>query len=144
MSGELADQFESPIISLIEGEPYAGIPTIEDSSVPLILIPKEPGVQPPMFEFRRVGDPQNRTYEIRIGGRVTLIEGSSVVAVRDRPAQAWGIFFQETENGFIIQRSIFRPATVWTAEKDRIDIRINPSTNFPKQQLFRFKGLTGV
>lgn len=56
MSGELADRFESPIISLKEGEPYVGIPTIEDSSVPLILIPKEPGVQPPMVGSSNLGE----------------------------------------------------------------------------------------
>lgn len=47
MSGELADQFVSPITSLQDGEPYVGIPGILDSSVPLILIPRDPGVQPP-------------------------------------------------------------------------------------------------
>ncbi|KIO03464.1 hypothetical protein M404DRAFT_1001377 [Pisolithus tinctorius Marx 270] len=72
MSGELADQFESPIISLIEGEPYAGIPTIEDSSVPLILIPKEPGVQPPMVGLGSYIAPQylmshENTYSLNLG-----------------------------------------------------------------------------
>ncbi|KAI6001198.1 hypothetical protein EDD15DRAFT_2192863 [Pisolithus albus] len=154
MSGELADQFVSPITSLLDGEPYVGIPGILDSSVPLILIPRDPGVQPPelmgggripcpqQFTFTRVGDPENRTYEIRIDDRVTRIEGDSVVAVRDGPAQAWGINFRESENAFIIQRDMFRPATVWTAEGDQINIRINPSTSFPRPQLFRFSGLT--
>lgn len=142
MSGELADQFVSPITSLLDGEPYVGIPGILDSSVPLILIPRDPGVQPPEFTFTRVGDPEDRTYEIRIDDRATLIEGGNVVAVRDGPAQAWGINFRESENAFIIQRDMFRPATVWTAEGDQIKIRINPSTSFPRPQLFRFSGLT--
>lgn len=42
------------------------------------------------------------------------------MAVRDGPAQEWGIRFSESENAFTIQRGILRPATVWTAEGDQV------------------------
>lgn len=101
MSGKLAEEFTSPITSLQDGEPYVGIPYIQGSSVPLILIPRNPGVQPPNFNFKRVGNSEDRTYEIRIDDRATLIEERSVVAVRDGDAQAWGIHFIESENAFM-------------------------------------------
>ncbi|KAI5983120.1 hypothetical protein EDD15DRAFT_2376860 [Pisolithus albus] len=146
MPNNLKVDAEVIISSALEGYPYVGIPPILPTILPVNLIEREPGVQPPRFIFRRVG---NNVYTLTINGlQVVEFKGNLFAAVEGVP-QEWVVTYRENLDAYTIVKRLDSPEEIgWIAPIDgdnrQIGVRhliVGPSNPpfYPPQELYRFE-----
>ncbi|KAI6043701.1 hypothetical protein EDC04DRAFT_2649601 [Pisolithus marmoratus] len=136
------------IYSMLDGNPYVGIPLYLPAIIPVNLIERGSVVQPPTFIARRVGD---HTYTLTINGyRTVELEGRLFGAV-EFPPQEWVITYRKNHDAYTITKRLDGPEEVgWIApfedEDERRQIRIGPLVTgrsyppfYPPHELFKFE-----
>ncbi|KAI6042264.1 hypothetical protein EDC04DRAFT_3139258 [Pisolithus marmoratus] len=134
------------ISSTLEGYPYVGIPPILPTIIPINLIERRPGVQPPRFAFRRVG---GNIYTITINGlQVIELEGRLFAVVEGAP-QEWVITYRENHDAYTIVKRLDASEEIgWVApiEGESRQILVQPllpgrssPPSYRPQELYRFE-----
>lgn len=80
------------IYSLVDGEPYVGIPLIKPVTVPVRLFARDSVTEAPTFELEKVGE---RTYLIIANGYRTQDQDGLLVGSIEGEAQRWYIEYAE-------------------------------------------------
>ncbi|KAI6032351.1 hypothetical protein BKA83DRAFT_682620 [Pisolithus microcarpus] len=146
MPNNLKTDSEVVIYSALDGNPYVGVPQILPTILPVNLIEREPGVQPPRFIFRQVGD---NVYTLTINGlQVIELEGK-LFAVVEGDLQEWVVTYRENHDAYTIVKRLDSPEEIgWIAPIDNNSrqIRVGPlivgwsfPPFYPPQELYRFE-----
>ncbi|KIK12686.1 hypothetical protein PISMIDRAFT_689272 [Pisolithus microcarpus 441] len=146
MPNNLKADAEVIISSALGGNPYVGVPRILPTILPVNLIERESGVQPPRFVFRRVGDD---IYTLTINGlQVAELEGK-LFAVVEGNAQEWVVRYRENHDAYTIVKRLDSPEEIgWIApiDDDSEQIGVGPlivgrsfPPFYPPQELYRFE-----
>lgn len=131
------------IYSLVDGEPYVGIPPTKPVTVPVLLYARDSVIEPPTFDMEQVGE---CTYVISANGYKTQDQDGLLVGSIDGEAQKWRIEYAERHDAYIIAKENDR-SVGWVAptdEENQVQVRLlimGPSEPpfYPSNQLFRFK-----
>ncbi|KAI6149181.1 hypothetical protein BKA82DRAFT_1001401 [Pisolithus tinctorius] len=135
------------IYSMVDGEPYVGMPPTKPTTLPVLLYARDSVKEPPMFNMEKVGD---RTYVISARNHKTREERGLLIGSIEGEAQKWCIQYTERNDAYIIVKENDR-SVGWVApmnEEGREDRQIlvrqlivGPSEPpfYPSNQLFRFK-----
>ncbi|KAI5983125.1 hypothetical protein EDD15DRAFT_2522355 [Pisolithus albus] len=145
MPNNLKVDSEVTISSALEGYPYVGVPRILPTILPVNLIERVPGVQPPRFIFRRVGD---NVYTLTINGlQVIELEGKLFAVVEGEP-QEWVVTYRENHDAYTITKRLDSPEEIgWIAPiaGNTEQIGVGPlivgrsfPPYYPPQELYRF------
>ncbi|KAI6043703.1 hypothetical protein EDC04DRAFT_2890621 [Pisolithus marmoratus] len=135
------------ISSTLKGNPYVGIPLILPTILPVNLIERGDGVQPPRFVFRLV---EGNIYTMTINGlNVVEREGKLFAVVEEEgPAQEWVITYRENHDAYTIVKRDAAEEIGWVAptqdESPQILVQLLlPGRSFPPsyrpQELYRFE-----
>ncbi|KAI6042255.1 hypothetical protein EDC04DRAFT_2661839 [Pisolithus marmoratus] len=135
------------ISSTLKGNPYVGIPLILPTILPVNLIERGSGVQPPRFVFRLV---EGNIYTMTINGlNVVEREGKLFAVVEEvGPAQEWVITYRENHDAYTIVKRDVAEEIGWVAptqdESHQILVQLLlPGRSFPPsyrpQELYRFE-----
>ncbi|KAI6098258.1 hypothetical protein EDD16DRAFT_568334 [Pisolithus croceorrhizus] len=131
------------IYSLVNEEPYLGIPPTKPVTVPVLLYSRDSVDRPPTFDVEKVGE---RTYVIRASGYRLRDQDGRLVGSLDGEAQRWRIEYSERNDAYVVTKENDR-SVGWVApvegDERQIQIRtliVGPSEPpyYPSNQLFRF------
>lgn len=144
MPNPLKPSKNAVIYSLVDGEPYVGIPPTKPVTVPVRLYARDSVTEAPTFELEKVGE---RTYLISANGYKTQDQDGLLVGSVEGEAQRWYIEYAERHDAYLITKENER-GVGWIAPADNNEgqIRIGnlimgPSFPpfYPSIQLFRFR-----
>ncbi|KAI6110811.1 hypothetical protein EDD16DRAFT_1893144 [Pisolithus croceorrhizus] len=146
MPNPLRPSKNAVIYSLVDGEPYVGIPPTKPVTVPVRLYARDSVTEAPTFNLEKVGE---STYVISANGYKTQDQDGLLVGSIEGDAQRWYIEYAERHDAYIITKENER-SVGWVAPTDddegQIRVRIlivGPSLPpyYPSNELFRFKYL---
>ncbi|KAL4072822.1 hypothetical protein V8B97DRAFT_259162 [Scleroderma yunnanense] len=142
MSNNLDSVTVATIYSLTDGEPYVGIPPILPAIVPVTLIDRDSGLQPPKFVFNRVNE---NTYTFTVNGLHVVARRGRLFASVYGPPEQFRITYAERHNAYIIQKTDGPSGWVAPIDEENRQILIRPlivgpsePPFYPSTQLFRF------
>ncbi|KAL4062566.1 hypothetical protein J3A83DRAFT_1835101 [Scleroderma citrinum] len=166
MSNNLDSVTVATIYSLTDGEPYVGIPPILPAIVPVTLIDRDSGLQPPkagqvsvaslnpgtdhhgidnvflQFVFNRVNE---NTYTLTVNGLHVVARRGRLFASVYGPPEQFRITYAERHNAYIIQKTDGPSGWVAPIDEENRQILIRPlivgpsePPFYPSTQLFRF------
>ncbi|KAI6146335.1 hypothetical protein BKA82DRAFT_994197 [Pisolithus tinctorius] len=142
-----AEVIISSALNGIGGNPYIGISLNLPTILPVNLIPRIPGVQPPVFVIKRV---EGDIYTLTINGmQVIELEGRVFAAVEHAP-QEWVIKYRELQDAYTITKRLPIPEEIgWIAPIDgeNAQIRVGPLNTtptappgqYPLEELYKFQ-----
>ncbi|KAI6126145.1 hypothetical protein EDD16DRAFT_358289 [Pisolithus croceorrhizus] len=144
MPNPLRPSKNAVIYSLVDGEPYVGIPPTKPVTVPVRLYARDSVTEAPTFNLEKIGE---RTYLISANGYRTQDQGGLLVGSIEGDAQRWYIEYAERHDAYLITKENER-GVGWIAPADNNEgqIRVGnlimgPSFPpfYPSVQLFRFR-----
>ncbi|KAI6101284.1 hypothetical protein EDD16DRAFT_354370 [Pisolithus croceorrhizus] len=143
MPNRLRPSKNAVIYSLVDEEPFLGIPPTKPVTVPVLLYRRGSLDHPPTFDVEKVGE---CTYVIRANGYRLQDQDGRLVGSKDGEAQRWCIEYAERNDAYVVSKENDRGVGwVAPAEGDERQIRIRtlivgPSEPpfYPSNQLFRF------
>ncbi|KAI6149162.1 hypothetical protein BKA82DRAFT_620895 [Pisolithus tinctorius] len=138
------------IYSMVDGEPYVGMPPTKPVTLPVLLYSRKSVTEPPTFNMEKVGE---CTYVISARGHKTREENGLLIGSIEGEAQRWYIEYIERNDAYVIAKENDR-GVGWVApspenkeereEERQIRVRqliVGPShpPYHPSNQLFRFR-----
>lgn len=146
MPNNLKVDEEVVIYSTLDGNPYVGVPPILPTILPVNLIDRASGVQPPRFIFQRVGVD---TYLLTINGLQVVELDGRLFAVVEGAAQEWVVTYRSNHDAYTITKRLDSPEEIgWIAptEGENRQIRVGPlivgrsfPPFYPPTELFKFE-----
>ncbi|KAI6001150.1 hypothetical protein EDD15DRAFT_2192823 [Pisolithus albus] len=144
MPNRLRPSKNTVIYSLIEDEPFVGIPPTKPVTVPVLLYSRDSVKEPPTLNLEKV---EENVYVIRARGYKLQDQDGRLVASTEGEPQRWYIQYAERNDAYIVTKENDR-GVGWVAplESDERQILVRnlivgPSEPpyYPSNQLFRVK-----
>lgn len=144
MPNRLRPSKNAIIYSMIDEEPFVGIPPTKPVTVPVLLFPRDSVNEPPTLSMEKVGED---IYVMRARGYKLQDQDGRLVASMDGEAQRWCIQYAERNDAYVVAKENDRNVG-WVApvegDERQIQIRtliMGPSEPpfYPSNQLFRFR-----